>query len=231
MFRSFFLYRRRRWRHGYGLRLFAVSVSAAVLLFLLVAMTQLRPILNSMATARVSNAVHKAVVEAVTETLASGVYDYSDLISLEKDNDGKITALTSNMVCFNRLQIEVTENVMERVGNISSSELEIPLGSLTGIALLSGRGPELQVRILSVGSPSAEFENRFTDAGINQTKHQVLLHVRVMVRILMPGYTTATTVDCSLAVAETVIVGSVPETYTYFYSDSTDAVQEYVTNQ
>ena len=87
------------------------------------------------------------------------------------------------------------------------------------------------MRVLSVGMPSTEFENLFTDAGINQTKHRIVLNVEVVVSILMPGYTTSTVVESSLAVAETVIVGAVPETYTYFQSGSVDDVREYVTNQ
>ena len=102
---------------------------------------------------------------------------------------------------------------------------------LAAAALLAGRGPDVHIKVLSVGSPTAEFENRFTDAGINQTKHQILLNVDVNVQMLMPGYTRTITVSSTLSVAETVIVGSVPETYTYFHSDSTGEVQEYVTNQ
>ena len=222
----------RRWRgRGAHLRLFCAVVLLGALALGAVAMAQLKPIMNSMATAQVSNVVHRAVAEAVTETLSGGQYDYTDLISLEKDNAGQITAVTSNMVQCNRLQIEVAKNVMKKVGSVTGSELAIPVGSLTGIALLAGRGPELHVRILSVGAPETAFENRFTDAGINQTKHQVVLHVSVLVSILMPGYTTSTAVDSSLAVAETVIVGAVPETYTYFQSGSVDDAREYVTNQ
>lgn len=230
MVRNFWRYRRRQ-RRGFVLRILFLVVAVALLLSLVVVMAQLRPIMNSMAAALTANVVHKAVAEAVTETISTGKYDYDDLISLEKDNDGKITALTSNIVQFNRLQIEVTENVLKKVGSVSSSELEIPAGSLTGSALFAGRGPNVHIRILSVGSPSAEFENRFTDAGINQTKHQILLNVEVTVNILMPGYTTSTTVTTSLAVAETVIVGAVPDTYTYFNSESTDDAREFVTNQ
>ena len=194
-------------------------------------MAQLKPIMNSMATARISNLINNAVAEAVTETIETGKYDYTDLISFEKDHEGKITALTSNMVQCNHLQIEVSENVMKKVGSVSSSELAIPLGSLTGIALLAGRGPNIFVKLLSVGSPTTTFENKFTDAGINQTKHQIVLNITVAVRILMPGYTTSTAVESSLAVAETVIVGSVPDTYTYFHSSSMEDIQDYVTNK
>ena len=223
----FFRMRRRggRWK------LAAAALLAVLLAAVLTAMAQLRPIMDSMATARVSNVIHKAVAEAVSETIATGRYDYTDLIRLEKDDGGKITALTSNMIQFNQLQIDVSENVMKKVGSVSSSELSIPVGSLTGVALLAGRGPDVLIKVLSVGSPTAEFENRFTDAGINQTKHQILLNVDVNVQMLMPGYTRTITVSSTLSVAETVIVGSVPETYTYFHSDSTGEVQEYVTNQ
>ena len=218
-------------RRGGRWKLAAAALLAVLLAAVLTAMAQLRPIMDSMATARVSNVIHKAVAEAVSETIATGRYDYTDLIRLEKDDGGKITALTSNMLQFNQLQIDVSENVMKKVGSVSSSELSIPVGSLTGVALLAGRGPDVHIKVLSVGSPTAEFENRFTDAGINQTKHQILLNVDVNVQMLMPGYTRTITVSSTLSVAETVIVGSVPETYTYFHSDSTGEVQEYVTNQ
>lgn len=226
MARNFF---RRRNRGRIKLILAAFLIGVVVCCG--VGLLQLRPIMDSMATARVSNAVHKAVAQAVTETIASGNYEYHDLITLEKDQNGKITALMSNMTRFNQLQVEVGESVMKKVGSVSDTELAIPLGSLSGNVFLAGRGPDVRIKILSVGSPETAFENNFTDAGINQTKHKIVLNIAVTVRILMPGYTTVTTVNSTLAVAETVIVGEVPETYTYFHSNSTDQVQEYITNQ
>jgi hypothetical protein len=77
----------------------------------------------------------------------------------------------------------------------------------------------------SVGSSSAKFENQFQSAGINQTNHQIILKVDVKVSILLPGYTTATTVSTAVTVAETVVVGAVPETYTYF-STAPDTYEE-----
>ena len=209
---NFYAYRRRR-RRGHWLRLLCLLLLAVFLLVCVTATAQLRPIMNSMATARVSNVIHKAVTEAVTETISTGEYDYDDLISLEKDNDGKITALTSNMARFNRLQVEVSENVLKKVGSVSSSELDIPIGSLTGVALLAGRGPEFHVRVLSVGTPSTEFENLFTDAGINQTKHQINLEVIVDIDILVPWGTENAQVVTEILIADTIVVGQVPDTY------------------
>ena len=134
------------------------------------------------------------------------------------------------MAKINALSAQILDKV---VGSTEKSTItvKIPSGNLTGISLLMGRGPKVPVKIIVLTSSRVEFNNNIITAGINQTKHQIMLKVDVHVRILMPGYTTATTVSSSLAVAETVIVGSVPETYTYFHSDSRDEVQEYVTNQ
>ena len=135
------------------------------------------------------------------------------------------------MAEFNRLQGAIIENVLEKMAEVTTRELSIPIGSLTGSPLLAGRGPALRVRMQSVGSPEAHFENAFTAAGINQTKHQIRLAVDVSVSILLPGYTTGTRVSNSFTVAETVIVGTVPESYTYFQSnDIAETAEEYVLN-
>ena len=115
----------------------------------------------------------------------------------------------------------------------SARELSIPVGTLTGSALLAGRGPRISVRMESVGSSSARFENRFTSAGINQTNHRIVLEVNVSVSILLPGFTTATQVANEVTVAETVIVGAVPDTYPYFGTDAAsyrEDVKDYVLN-
>lgn len=71
-------------------------------------------------------------------------------------------------------------------------------------------------------------------AGINQTRHQILLHVDVYTGILLPGFTASTKVSNEIAVAETVIVGSVPETYTYFSTapeEQEQYAQDYIMNK
>ena len=130
-----------------------------------------------------------------------------------------ITAVRSNMAAFNHLQAEILDTVLTRISQVPTGDLSIPIGSLTGSALLAGRGPRISVRMESVGSSEANFRNAFTSAGINQTKHQIILTVDVSVSILLPGFRTATKVSNSFIVAETVIVGMVPDTYTYFSTD------------
>ena len=191
-----------------------------------IAVAHMRPILTSLARARVSNTVNRIVVAAVNDAVRSGQVDYSSLIDFEKDEEGHVAALRSNMEAFNRLQVQIADDILARLSEVSTSELSIPIGTLTGSSLLAGRGPAIRVRMQSVGSTTASLRNAFTAAGINQTKHQVLLDVSVSMSILLPGFITDAQVSNEIAVAETVIVGGVPETYTYF-STAPDEIADY----
>ena len=210
----------------------AVAFALALLALITVAAMHLKPILTSLATARVSNTVNGIVSAAVNETIYSGDVDYDSLISFEKDNEGHITAVKSNMAEFNRLQSAIIADILEKLSEVTTRELSIPFGTLTGTPLLAGRGPLISVRMQSVGSSSAHFENAFTSAGINQTKHQIYLVVDVYVSILLPGFSTMTKVSNTYAVAETVIVGLVPDNYTYFSNgeNMADNAEEYIMN-
>ena len=230
---GFFYYRRRMDRRVLARLLLFVGMTL-VLATAVYATAQLRPLLESMATTRVSNTVNRIVFEAVNEAIESGEITYDQLISFEKDNDGKITAVHSNMAACNRLQVEILDIILARIDQVSARELSIPVGSLTGSALLAGRGPRIKVRMESVGSSSARFENEFTSAGINQTNHRIVLHIDVSVAILLPGFSTATQVSNAVTVAETVIVGTVPDTYTYFSTTPStyeEDVKDYILNR
>ena len=229
---GFFYYRRRMDRRALT-RLLLAILAAVMLAALIFATLQLRPLLESLAVTRVSNAVTRIVSGAVDEAIGTGEIRYEPLISVEKDNEGRITAVHSNMAACNRLQSEILDLILTRIGEVSARELSIPIGSLTGSALLAGRGPRISVRMESVGSSSAWFENEFTSAGINQTNHRIVLHIDVSVAILLPGFTTATRVTNAVTVAETVIVGSVPDTYTYFSTTPStyeDDMKDYILN-
>lgn len=206
---------------------------AAVLMTLaVIATTHLRTMLGGLAVTRVSNLVGTVVTEAVSDAINSGEIQYNNLISLEKNTSGGIAAMQSNMAEFNRLQSAITQDILNRLGEMSDIDLVIPVGTLTGSALLAGRGPGFTVRMQTTGSCSARFENQFSHAGINQTTHSIILYVDVSMSILLPGFRTGTDVSNSFSVAETIIVGDVPDTYTYFDSgnDIQDDAFEYSIN-
>ena len=208
-------------------------LTAALAAILIAAVVYLEPILASMATARVSNTVNRIVMEAVSDAIQGGETDYSLLVTFEKDAQGRVTALKSNMAAFNRLQASISDDILQRLSEVTTSTLSIPIGTLTGSSLLAGRGPAIKIKMQTVGSATANFRNTFSAAGINQTRHQIMLDVHVSVSILLPGFRTSTKVSNEISVAETVIVGSVPENYTYFSTapdESEQYAEEYIMN-
>ena len=206
--RSLFARRRRTVR---VLIVFAIFLVIASLFYL-----RLRPLIANIAIAAASDSVTKAVNSAVGEKIADGSIDYMDMIRFEKDTEGHISALTANMPKITELQTQIVTRVIELLKEKRVSEFSIPVGNLIGGSLLSGRGFGIPVRIVSAGATTASFSNKFSSAGINQTRHQIVLAVNVDINILIPASIVKTTVCCEISVAETVIVGDVPESYTFF---------------
>ncbi len=225
-------YHRRRLEARSAARALSFVLLAVLVFLLFTATARMKPLLENLATTRVSNTVTGIVTDAVYDAVQSGEIRYEDLTTFEKDSEGRITALHRNMATFNRLQAEILDIILERIGQVSTRDLSIPIGSLTGSSLLAGRGPRISVRMESVGSSTAWFENEFVSAGINQTKHNIVLNIDVYVTILLPGFSTATKVSNTFTVAETVLIGSVPDTYTYFdASDGEDDTKSYILNK
>ena len=229
-----------RWRRRYRppltraqkARLGCLLAAICLVTLFIVFAFHLKTILGDLAVTRVSNSVNRLITEAVNDAIDSGEIQYDDLITFQKDANGRITGFQSNMASFNRLQADITGDVLQRLAEVSDTELAIPIGTLTGSALRSVRGPKFKVRMQSIGSCTAHFENVFDHAGINQTTHSILLYVDVSVTILLPGFSTYTKVSNAFSVAETVIVGDVPDTYTYFDSgnDLMEDAYEYTIN-
>ena len=225
--RSGFFYYRRWLNRRTLLRSLMLALALLVVSSLILTALHLRPVLESLATTRVSFVVNSIISQSVQEAIDSGEISYEKLVAFEKDAEGRITAVHSNMAVCNRLQSDILDRILNRIDQVPPQDLSISIGSLSGSVLLAGRGPEISIRMESVGSSSAWFENEFIAAGINQTKHQIILNIEVYVSILLPGFTADTQVSNAVTVAETIIVGSVPDTYTYFAADPSN-FDEYI---
>jgi len=175
------------------------------------------PVMAEMAINEANELVTMAVNNAIYTRLVDGSLAYSELVHLEKDASGNITALTTDVAQINTLQALITNEVLTQVGALGETRMRIPLGNLFGGSLLSGRGPGIRFRVVTLGTPSATFSNEFVTAGINQTKHQIMLDISIQVNILIPGYTRQETITTQMLVAETIIVGDVPGMFGQFH--------------
>jgi sporulation protein YunB len=135
------------------------------------------------------------------------------MVYFEKDLDGRITALKTNMSEVNRLKTDILKVINDEILALDTSDIGIPLGSLFLPELLSGKGPAIPVHILSIRNSDAAFSSNFQQAGINQTLHQLTMELSVDVAVLVLAKTESFTVTTEVVVAETVIVGDVPQTY------------------
>ena len=213
MFRSVRVKLSKRQKRGIAL----LSVSLILLVFALGVSRNLVPVMTEMAVNEANELVTSAVNNAITARLLDGSLSYGELIHLEKDSSGNITALTTDMAQINALQAMITNEVLAYVGDLGETRMRIPLGNILGGSLLSGRGPGIGFRVVTLGNPSATFSNEFLTAGINQTKHQIMLEISIQVNILVPGHATQETISTQVLVAETVIVGDVPNTFGQFH--------------
>lgn len=165
-----------------------------------------------LAETQVRNSTSDLINDAIAKQIALEDIRYDRIVYFEKDLNGRITALKTNMSEVNRLKTDILNLINDEILALDSSELGIPLGSLVIPEFLSGRGPAIPVRVLSIRNSDASFASRFTEAGINQTLHQLTMSVSVDVSILVLGHTNSFTVTSEVVIAETVIVGDVPET-------------------
>lgn len=204
---------RHRGQDGNGLWLSVLLAGALLGALLLWFDRQLRPVLETLAETEVRNAVTAAISDAISAGIVENAVSYDDIIAVETDDSGRVTALKSNMTGANLLRSKLLDAALDEVAGLSERDFSVPLGNLLGMDFLSGRGPGVRVTVLSAGAASAVYRNEFTAAGVNQTLHRVLLEVTVTVRILLPGRTLETAVTSPVCIAETVIVGQVPGTY------------------
>ena len=98
--------------------------------------------------------------------------------------------------------------------------VSIPLGAALGVTILAGSGPRIRVQILPVGAVSALFSTEFQSAGINQTRHKILLTLEATVRLVIPNGVEEVAVSSQMAVAESIIVGLVPDSFVDVNNDS-----------
>lgn len=196
--------------------LYTVLLLVGFLMFLLWADAKVRPLVGQMAKSKVHILATQMINDSVADYISGQNLQYGDMVHFEKDLEGNITALKTDMSKINAYKAAIVTNVNTRLESMKKADISIPLGNVLNGELLSGRGPEIPIRLVPYGVVDATFHNSFVSAGINQTRHQIMLDVTVDIGVLLPGSSTDTTVASQVTIAETVIVGLVPESYTHF---------------
>ena len=199
--------RMRRFLH------FLIVIFLLALVIYIAFRIQYRDTIRSLAETQVRNATSDLINDAIDRQIDIGNIQYDRIVYFEKDLNGKITALKTNMSEVNRLKTAILNIINDEILAIDTTDISIPLGSLFFPEFISGRGPAIPVHILSIRNSDASFSSDFTEAGINQTLQRINMEVLVDVSILVLGRTQSFTVASQVIVAETIIVGQVPDTF------------------
>ena len=192
---------------------FAVILTVVAFVGLMAFRSKYNSAIRSLAETQVKNTTSDLINDAIDQQIETGRVQYDRIVYFEKDLNGRITALKTNMSEVNRLKTDILNTINDEILALDTSDLGIPIGSLFLPELLSGRGPGIPVHILSIRNSDASFTSNFTEAGINQTLQQLIMEVSVDVSVLVLGQTNSFTVSSQVVVAETIIVGQVPDTF------------------
>lgn len=180
---------------------------------------QIYPVVKTLAVNKAKNAAVDVINSSVGAVLQRDAVSYDSLMNYERDDENRIVAIESDSYKMNRLKTDVIKEVLTELSSLDGNRLDIPIGNLFGGVLLTDKGPRIRISITPTGSANADFTSVFTAAGINQTHQQIMLKIQVNILIIISScYTVSETVSSNLCIAETIIVGNVPDSYFNFGS-------------
>ena len=169
--------------------------------------------IRDLAETSVKNATSDLANDAIAQQIENGNIQYDRIVYFEKDLNGRITALKTNIGEVNHLKTDILNIINGKILALDAADIGIPIGSLFLPEFFSGKGPTIPVRILAIRNSEASFTSTFCQAGINQPLHQLIMEVDVDAAVLVLGETSTFSVSSQVVVAETVIVGEVPDTF------------------
>ncbi len=208
-----------------GFLLTLILFTAVLSLFLGLVNARIKPVVETVGTARAKAVANASIMRAVEEELKDHAEEYRDLTMLRMGQNGEISAVQSNIVKINQLKTRISERVQENL-TLDLISISIPLGNLIGGELFSGRGPSVRFKLLPFGTVSVDVDNEFTTAGINQTLHRIVLDVMAGISIILPVSSVTATAHSRVIVAETIIVGSVPERFASYGAETSHPATE-----
>ena len=171
----------------------------------------LRPVVITVARYHIQSLINKAVNNAIITVMDKTRYSYDDLVKIGRNSYNEIVSVSYNSLHINKLRSELIKVSIEETQKIPVSYVYIPIGNITGIDILQNKGPKLKFTVTPSSYVEAEVESVFQNTGINQINHQIFINVKVTANALIPNYSTSVYSENKVCVAETVLIGKVPD--------------------
>lgn len=161
---------------------------------------------------RTKSIINNVVSNAVNDNFHDNI-NYEEIVVIYRDENDRINSIQTDIVKLNRIYADLSLDIQERLSELKDERISIPLGTVFGESLFAASGPRINVKVIPAGSVETDFKSEFMSAGINQTRHRIYLEVKTSVGIAIPFMGKKTEITTRIPVAETVIIGDIPDYY------------------
>lgn len=200
-------------------RCFIIALIIIIFSALTIIEIQIKPIIYSIASQDAHLEVVKIINESVSDQIGRGI-SYSHLVNIETDENGTVSYIQPDTIKISRISTAIAQELEERLNDLDTENFDFPLGLLTGYILLADKGPSVHFKVTLVGDIEVSITDEFIEAGINQTKHRIVLNIGAEMCIFIPFDKKIVDIQDSLPLAESIIVGPIPETYLHFENEN-----------
>lgn len=173
---------------------------------------KIKPTVLAIAEIKANEIASKAINESIYSKITDDIR-YQDLYFIRTDSEGNVTLMQANTIMMNKLASEVARTVQDTIRNMKSPSIRVPLGNIFGSQLLAQYGPKININVTPIGKVNVDFTSEFQESGINQTRHKIYLIVKAQVKTIVPFSSSKILVETKVPIAETIIVGRVPNNY------------------
>lgn len=207
-----FLHKRQR---KYTLKLISIVLAIILLISLtLEADNRLRILIRNYANSKAKILSNLVINQTVYNYLEERQLEYTDLMKINSAEDGVVTSVEFNTVEITKLKAGIISLIQNNINSRDSITMNIPIGTLTGNQYLNNRGPKIKISMQISSAVYSDIKSKFISAGINQTLHQITLSISTEIYFVMPWYRSSGSYNTEFILAETIIVGRVPDAYT-----------------
>lgn len=190
-----------------------VCVMLIISIITVISDMRLRPIIKTVGGSALKNTLSNVLDGAVNDMVDELGVRYGEMVTIERDDNGEIVAVTLNSSYINGYKTELSDGCSDRLSQFTETEVPVPVGSLIGGSFFNGKGFCFNIKATIYGFAVTDVESKFESAGINQTRHTIYLNVKASADAYMGLCHLEESVDETIILVETIIVGSVPQNY------------------
>lgn len=191
----------------------AVSVFLVIGILIVICDIKMRPVIQTVGGTALKNSLSNVLDRTVNEIVDELGVQYGDMVNIERNSDGTIAAITLNSAYINGYKADLSDGCSDRLSKFDKTEIPIPLSAIVGFAFLDNELFNINVTATIYGFAVTDVVSKFESAGINQTRHTIYLNVQASAHAYMGFCLLDESVDETIILVETIIVGEVPQSY------------------